>query len=73
MIEEYKNLVKEVENFIDEVERCDEVQKSRVKYYKGAQILYSALHKNPKYMFIGINPGNGYFKQNNGKLLSTII
>ena len=30
------------------------------KVYKGCQILYSPLVFNPKFMFIGINPGAGY-------------
>jgi uracil-DNA glycosylase len=34
--------------------------------YKGCQIYFSPLVKNPDLMLIGINPGSGYFK-NNGK------
>ena len=30
--------------------------------YKGCQILYSPLHINPEILFIGINPGSGYYK-----------
>lgn len=41
-------------------EKCKENKK-----YRGIQILFSKLSYNPKILFIGINPGNGYYKCNN--------
>ena len=34
------------------------------KIYKGVQIYFSPVIIKPQFMFIGINPGQGYFKQN---------
>lgn len=36
----------------------NEIAKS---FYKGCDILYSSLHEGPFFLFIGINPGAGYY------------
>ena len=60
--EEYKAVADEVKNFVTE----NDTILSAIPNYRGVQILYSGLHYKPKFMFIGINPGAGYFN-NNGK------
>jgi hypothetical protein len=61
----YASLKDDVQKFTGEIDRHPHF----MKYSKGTQILYSNLHFKPKFMFIGINPGGGYAKYNNGKLV----
>ena len=60
----YLELKKEVETYYEEIQ-SDVIIKSKIdKYYKGIQILFSPLFIRPKVMFIGINPGSGFFNTN---------
>lgn len=59
----YSTITDEVKQVIEEIEKNDVVFKKIEKYYKGVQILFSNLIHKPKIMLIGINPGDGYFKQ----------
>lgn len=60
----YKVLATEVKEFIEKHESFLD----KTGYYKGTQILFSpAVHK-PKFMFIGINPGPGYYNRTGNKV-----
>ncbi len=60
---EYNQLKEEVDSTVREIESDENTMKSIVKYYKGVQILFSNLTHRPKIMLVGINPGEGYYKQ----------
>jgi hypothetical protein len=57
-----KEEVKEYNNKILELCKCDEKIK---KLYKGCQIFMSPVFYKPKLLFLGINPGSGYYRANN--------
>lgn len=59
----YSTITDEVKQLIEEIEKNDVVFRRIEKYYKGVQILLSNLVHKPKIMLIGINPGDGYYKQ----------
>ncbi len=65
----YNEIKNEVQEFINKFENDKELTTILDKYYKGTQILLSGLHHKPKFMFIGINPGAGYFKSNGKKVM----
>ena len=57
--EDLKNEVAEVRDYV----RGNLIPRTREEeLYKGTMILYSQLIKNPDFLFIGINPGAGFFK-----------
>ncbi len=62
----YTVLANEVKEFVNEYGAI--MESSGV--YKGVQILYSDLIYQPKFLLIGINPGAGYSKHNNGQKVS---
>tara|TARA_B100001146_G_scaffold222262_1_gene234332 strand:- start:821 stop:1474 length:654 start_codon:yes stop_codon:yes gene_type:complete len=62
---EYLELKKEVEIYHSEFQSDLQTKSKTDKYFKGIQILFSPLTIKPKIMFIGINPGAGYFNSNN--------
>ena len=62
---EYLELKKEVEDYYEEVLTDEKLKSKTDKYYKGIQVLFSPLKIEPKIMFIGINPGAGYFNYKN--------
>lgn len=43
----------------------DMIEKSGNQHFKGTQIFFSPLVKRPTFLFIGINPGAGYFNEHN--------
>lgn len=62
---DYQPLKKEIESFIEDF-RADEIISQKVdKYYRGVQVFFSPLIFKPKIMFIGINPGAGFYNENN--------
>jgi hypothetical protein len=65
----FKILSEEVENFV--IEYANILEESGV--FKGTQILFSNLIYKPKFLFIGINPGPGYFNHNNGEKVKRYI
>lgn len=67
---EYKQLMTEVADFKKQLEVSSVYQKIKEKY-KGFQILYSPLQFKPDFMFIGINPGAGYYKST-GKIANRL-
>jgi len=60
--EEYEQIKKEIEDFVNNFHENEKVLTNINKYYKGIQVLFSPLIKNPTFMFIGINPGMGFSK-----------
>ena len=69
-----KTISSEYDAFKKEIyETCQYVHKSIIPgtrewdLYKGTFVLYSGLIYNPDFMFIGINPGDGYCSGNNNK------
>jgi uracil-DNA glycosylase len=61
ILEEYAPVKNEVENFISDIISDPKLEKVVKRHYRGTQILFSPLAHQPKIMFIGINPGAGYF------------
>lgn len=61
--EKFNILSKEVEEFVT----INGALLEESGVYKGTQILYSKLISRPKFLFVGINPGPGYYNHNNGK------
>jgi uracil-DNA glycosylase len=58
---EYQPLKEEIEAFVEDF-RSDEATEKKVdKYYKGVQVFFSPLIFQPRIMFIGINPGAGFY------------
>lgn len=62
---EYIELKNEVESYYTNFQSDAEIKSKTDKYYKGIQILFSPLIIRPKIMFIGINPGAGFFNEKN--------
>jgi|TARA_R100000479_G_scaffold130736_1_gene68775 uracil-DNA glycosylase len=60
----YIELKNEVESYYLDYETNADVKNRTEKYYKGIQILFSPLILKPKIMFIGINPGAGFYNYN---------
>ncbi|MDD7450398.1 MAG: hypothetical protein PUK76_05065 [Treponema sp.] len=57
----------EVKSFADKIIDLSKTDKTIKELYKGVQIHYSPIRKNPKFMFLGINPGAGYFNYHDGE------
>jgi uracil-DNA glycosylase len=58
---DYQKLKDEIETFVEDFRRDDYTSRIVDKYWKGIQVLFSPLIYKPKVMFIGINPGAGFF------------
>lgn len=58
---EYQPLKKEIEAFVEDFRSHEATEKNVEKYYKGVQVFFSPLIFKPKIMFIGINPGAGFY------------
>ena len=61
MENQYSEIKLEIEEFLAEIENNKDLEKILDKYYKGIQVLSSRLIYKPKFMFIGINPGAGFY------------
>ena len=60
-----------INNEIIELDRRLQIFDSECKLYKGIQILMTPLVYKPKILFVGINPGDGYYKnEGEGKPVS---
>lgn len=75
MEDKFKSIKTEIEQFLTEIEKDDNLKIILKKYFKGIQVFFSPLIHKPKFMFIGINPGAGFFNNegnqtNNVKRLS---
>lgn len=75
MTTKYSPIKKEIEEFLNQIENDNNISKQLKKYFKGIQVFFSPLLHKPKLMFIGINPGAGFFnnegrQENNVKRLS---
>jgi hypothetical protein len=62
MKDRYDLLIDEIKVFEEKLESDESLIKIKQRYYKGIQVLFSPLIFKPKFLFIGINPGVGYFK-----------
>ena len=58
---QYSDIKFEVEEFLTKFENDEKQNDVYKKYFRGIQILFTPLVYKPKFMFIGINPGAGYF------------
>lgn len=57
----YSEIKIEIQELLAEIESDENLSKILNKYYKGIQVLLSPLIYKPKFMFIGINPGAGFY------------
>jgi uracil-DNA glycosylase len=55
----YQQIEAEVKDLFGELQQLP----GFMKYYRGTQVLYSSLSLQPTFMFIGINPGAGYWNE----------
>jgi hypothetical protein len=61
MENKYLEIKTEIEEFLKIIENDKEISEKLKKYFKGIQVFFSPLLHKPKFMFIGINPGAGFF------------
>ena len=52
-----KNLKKDVKSFAKKIVKIAKTDEKVRDLYKGTKIFFSPVVKNPKFMFLGINPG----------------
>lgn len=57
MEDKLKNLKKDVKSFAKKIVKIAKTDEKVRDLYKGAKIFFSPVVKNPKFMFLGINPG----------------
>lgn len=69
MENQYSEIKLEVEEFLTKFENDENQNIAYKKYFRGIQIFFTPLIHKPKFMFIGINPGAGYFN-NEGKQIN---
>jgi hypothetical protein len=55
----YKQIETEVRDLFEELQQLP----GFMKYYRGTQVLYSSLSWQPVFIFIGINPGAGFWNE----------
>ena len=74
MENQYSKIKLEVEEFLTKFENDEKQNVVYKKYFRGIQILFTPLVYKPKFMFIGINPGAGYFNYegNNAKYVKRL-
>lgn len=68
---QFQQLSDEVNKFKQDLEASSFLTEIK-EYYKGFQILYSPLQFQPDFMFIGINPGAGFYKST-GQLVNRLL
>lgn len=68
MEKSYSEIKIEIQSFITEIENDENLSKCLHKYYKGVQVFLSPLIHKPKFMFIGINPGAGFYNDKGEKV-----
>ena len=67
MENQYSEIKLEVEEFLTKFEKDENQSIAFKKYFRGIQILFTPLIHKPKFMFIGINPGAGYYNYEGNK------
>lgn len=67
--QEFKNISNEVNDVNNRIIALTEKSKELKNLYKGCQILFSPLLYKPRVLFMGINPGDGYQRQNKHPVL----
>ena len=68
-LEKIENEANEWHNKLEDISKTDEVIKN---LYRGISIWFSPISENPDIMFLGINPGAGYYNNNNKNLIHRI-
>src|SRR5574344_113847 len=63
MNEELEKLQNEVKQYSERIEEICKTDSEINNLYKGTQIYFSPVSENPDFLFIGINPGSGFFKR----------
>lgn len=63
-LKKLEKLQNEVKVFADKIIKISKSDEKVKKLYKGVQIYFSPIQEKPKFMFLGINPGSGYFDYN---------
>lgn len=61
---EFAAIQAEVKELADKVIALAENDEELKNLYRGTQIYFSPIQTNPEIMFLGINPGPGYYKHN---------
>ena len=64
-IDDVQEMQDEVENFARKIERISKRNRQVKRLFKGTQIYFSELTELPTIMFLGINPGAGYYNWTN--------
>ena len=67
MENQYSEIKLEVEEFLTKFENDENQIIAFKKYFRGIQILFTPLIHKPKFMFIGINPGAGFYNYEGNK------
>ena len=65
----FESLQKEVIEVNEKILSLCEQNSKLKELYKGCQIYFSPLVKNPDLMLIGINPGSGFYKANKNQIV----
>lgn len=65
MKKEFENIEIEARGFIDRVIKVVNADNRLKELYRGAQVYFSPIREKPEIMFLGINPGAGYYNNNN--------
>lgn len=68
MKNQFSEIKLEVEDFLKEFENDENQKIAYKKYFRGIQIFFTPLIHKPKFMFIGINPGAGYFNNDGNQV-----
>lgn len=69
---ELDEIVKEADEWHSKLEGLYKTDDNVNKLYRGIDIWFSPIIERPEIMFLGINPGAGYFKNNNNTLVHRI-
>lgn len=68
MNKELEKTQKEVETYTKKIIKLCKTDSEIDELYKGTQIWFSPIKIKPKFMFLGINPGPGYFNYTNKRV-----
>ncbi len=69
---ELEKIAKEAEEWGDKLKELYNTDEKINKLYRGIDIWFSPIIENPEIMFLGINPGAGFCKNNNNTLVHRI-
>ena len=63
--EQYKRIAQETKAYHEKIMDILKTNKIVADLYKGSQVLFSPYKKYPEILLLGINPGPGYYNENN--------